>query len=82
MSNITKEQKNCHHCEGKGYLEIRDCTGEVQREETCVFCEGNGQIVDEEDYIDLYLMSKCHIFQDHICIVFLCEKNTARNLQS
>ncbi|MEL4895959.1 hypothetical protein [Crocosphaera sp. Alani8] len=51
MSNITKEQKNCHHCEGKGYLEIRDCTGEVQREETCVFCEGNGQIVDEEDII-------------------------------
>ncbi len=35
--------KNCRHCEGKGYVEIRDCTGEIQREETCVFCEGTGK---------------------------------------
>ena len=42
-----KQQKDCHHCEGKGYIEIRDCSGEIQREETCVFCEGTGQIIQE-----------------------------------
>ncbi len=46
--NTMKEQKDCHHCEGKGYIEIRDCTGEIQREETCVFCGGSGQIIEEE----------------------------------
>ena len=40
----------CHHCEGKGYTEIRDCGGEVQRTEHCSFCEGLGslEIVTEE----------------------------------
>lgn len=32
----------CHYCEGKGYIEIRDCSGEIQREETCLFCSGTG----------------------------------------
>ncbi len=40
-------KKNCHHCDGKGYIEIRDCSAEVQREETCVFCEGRGEIDTE-----------------------------------
>ncbi|AFZ48079.1 hypothetical protein Cyast_2129 [Cyanobacterium stanieri PCC 7202] len=34
----------CNHCEGKGYVDIRDCTGEIQREETCVFCNGTGEL--------------------------------------
>ncbi len=37
-------KKPCHHCNGKGYIELRDCAGDVQREETCVFCEGRGEI--------------------------------------
>lgn len=32
----------CHHCDGKGYTDIRDCTGEIQRTEKCSFCEGLG----------------------------------------
>lgn len=32
----------CDRCEGKGYTEIRDCAGEIQRTETCSFCEGTG----------------------------------------
>ncbi|WP_190404592.1 hypothetical protein [Pseudanabaena mucicola] len=32
----------CHHCDGKGYIQIRDCSGEIQREENCSFCEGTG----------------------------------------
>ena len=43
-----KQQKDCHHCEGKGYIEIRDCTGDIQREETCVFCGGTGQAIQEK----------------------------------
>jgi len=34
----------CHHCEGKGYISIRDCSGEIQREENCSFCDGIGHI--------------------------------------
>ena len=34
----------CHHCEGKGYIEIRDCVGDIQYTETCSFCEGLGSI--------------------------------------
>lgn len=34
----------CHHCQGLGYIEIRDCSGEIQREETCLHCEGRGKI--------------------------------------
>lgn len=37
------ENQTCNHCQGKGYIEIRDCSGEIQREETCVFCEGTGK---------------------------------------
>jgi DnaJ-class molecular chaperone len=39
-----KKTKICHHCEGKGFVELRDCSGEIQREETCSFCEGTGKI--------------------------------------
>lgn len=38
----TNAASACPHCEGKGYVEIRDCTGEIQRSETCVFCNGTG----------------------------------------
>ncbi|HEY9704486.1 MAG TPA: hypothetical protein V6C58_18700 [Allocoleopsis sp.] len=34
----------CKHCDGQGYTEIRDCTGEIQRQEICYFCEGTGEI--------------------------------------
>jgi DnaJ-class molecular chaperone len=33
---------DCHHCESKGYIELRDCSGEIQRSETCSFCGGLG----------------------------------------
>jgi DnaJ-class molecular chaperone len=39
-----KKTKICHHCEGKGFVELRDCSGEIQREEICSFCEGTGKI--------------------------------------
>jgi DnaJ-class molecular chaperone len=39
-----ENRKVCHHCEGKGYIEIRDCVGDIQREETCSFCEGTGEL--------------------------------------
>lgn len=42
------EQKSCHHCEGKGYIEIRDCSADIQREETCSFCGGLGYTQEEE----------------------------------
>ena len=32
----------CHHCDGKGYTNIRDCAGDIQRTETCSFCYGLG----------------------------------------
>lgn len=38
----------CHHCEGEGYVLIRDCSGEIQREETCMFCGGTGEIIPED----------------------------------
>ena len=40
--------KPCHHCDGKGYISIRDCSGEIQREENCSFCNGLGIIKIEE----------------------------------
>ncbi|MBW4621998.1 MAG: molecular chaperone DnaJ [Cyanosarcina radialis HA8281-LM2] len=39
----------CPHCDGKGYNEIRDCSGEIQREETCCFCRGTGILKELED---------------------------------
>ncbi|MEM8675563.1 MAG: hypothetical protein AAGF83_17070 [Cyanobacteria bacterium P01_G01_bin.67] len=36
--------KPCYQCEGKGYTEIRDCAGQIQRTETCSYCEGRGSI--------------------------------------
>mgnify|MGYP001791375538 CR=1 FL=1 len=50
-------RKICHYCDGKGYIELRDCAGDVQREETCVFCGGLGYIdsddpEEESDKID------------------------------
>ncbi|MDJ0636786.1 MAG: hypothetical protein QNJ34_26640 [Xenococcaceae cyanobacterium MO_188.B29] len=44
-----KNHQSCHHCQGLGYIEIRDCAGEIQREETCSFCGGLGYIKEEED---------------------------------
>ena len=38
------KQQSCDRCEGKGYTEIRDCGGEIQRTETCSYCEGQGSI--------------------------------------
>lgn len=43
-------QQPCHHCEGKGYTNIRDCAGEIQRTETCSFCSGLGYLeIELED---------------------------------
>ena len=36
----TSSDRSCYQCEGKGYMEIRDCAGEIQRTETCSYCEG------------------------------------------
>ena len=47
MNNQQKKQSQeqpCYQCEGKGYTELRDCAGEIQRTETCSFCEGKGCI--------------------------------------
>lgn len=41
-----KNTKTCHHCEGKGFIELRDCSGEIQREEICSFCEGMEQLLN------------------------------------
>lgn len=38
------QTKNCQHCEGQGFTDMRDCTGEIQRQETCLFCGGTGKI--------------------------------------
>ncbi|MEI6429620.1 MAG: hypothetical protein WCO45_14740 [Pseudanabaena sp. ELA607] len=43
------ETLSCKHCEGKGYIAIRDCSAEIQREETCSFCHGRGEILLEID---------------------------------
>ena len=45
MSN----HKSCHHCEGLGYIQIRDCSGEIQREQTCFFCGGLGYVEDRKE---------------------------------
>lgn len=42
--NLINQTKNCQHCEGQGFIDIRDCTGEIQRQETCLFCGGTGKI--------------------------------------
>ncbi|WP_374937743.1 molecular chaperone DnaJ [Pseudanabaena sp. BC1403] len=44
MLSTTQTTKSCHPCEGKGYISIRDCSGEIQREENCSFCNGSGKI--------------------------------------
>lgn len=38
----TSQHIPCHHCDGNGYIQIRDCSGEIQREENCSFCGGTG----------------------------------------
>ena len=44
------KQNICHHCEGKGYTELRDCSGDIQRTEKCSFCEGLGHVeVEDKD---------------------------------
>jgi DnaJ-class molecular chaperone len=51
MEKTSSISTPCLHCDGKGYVAIRDCSGEIQREETCFFCRGTGTIRegDEED---------------------------------
>ncbi len=44
MTIFNQINQKCKHCDGKGYIEIRDCSGEVQREETCLFCNGTGEL--------------------------------------
>ncbi|GBO53454.1 hypothetical protein APA_1361 [Pseudanabaena sp. lw0831] len=44
LLSTTLSTKTCRHCEGKGYISIRDCSGEIQREENCAFCNGSGKI--------------------------------------
>ncbi len=41
---MENKEKECNHCQGLGYVEIRDCSGEIQREETCLHCQGRGKI--------------------------------------
>ena len=48
LSSPLKQKELCHHCEGKGYIELRDCSGEIQREENCSFCHGTGKTEFEE----------------------------------
>ena len=48
LSSAAQESKPCHHCEGKGYIELRDCSGEIQREENCSFCHGKGKIESDD----------------------------------
>ena len=50
-------QNSCHHCEGKGYIEIRDCSGEIQLEETCSFCGGLGYLQEEGVKSDRFIKS-------------------------
>jgi DnaJ-class molecular chaperone len=44
LTSPQQTPKPCHHCEGNGYISIRDCSGEIQREENCTFCNGTGKI--------------------------------------
>ncbi len=44
LSSHAQKSKPCHHCEGKGYIELRDCSGEIQREENCTYCRGTGKV--------------------------------------
>ena len=44
QSKEKNQERTCEQCEGKGYTEIRDCAGEIQRTETCSFCEGSGNV--------------------------------------
>ena len=47
MTQSKTRKQSCYQCEGKGYTEIRDCAGEIQRTETCSYCEGTGRRGDE-----------------------------------
>ncbi len=40
--------KPCPHCEGKGYIDIRDCSGDIQYSQTCSYCQGLGTIANSE----------------------------------
>lgn len=46
------KQNTCHHCEGKGYTELRDCSGDIQRTEKCSFCEGLGYVEVEKERVE------------------------------
>lgn len=53
------ESETCSYCEGLGYIDIRDCSGQIQREETCSFCEGLGYLIvrdktDEEQMSEYF----------------------------
>ena len=53
VKNSNQEVQNqaqpCNQCESKGYIEIRDCGGEIQRTETCSYCEGTGYLERSPD---------------------------------
>ena len=49
LTDATQKPKSCHHCEGKGYIQIRDCSGEIQREENCSFCGGTGKLTGTKE---------------------------------
>lgn len=43
-----KNKTPCNYCDGKGYIDIRDCVGDIQRSENCSFCGGTGFLQGEE----------------------------------
>ena len=49
LQPCTPSLLTCHHCEGKGYIQIRDCSGEIQREENCSFCSGTGKLTGTKE---------------------------------
>ena len=51
ISSPLKPKELCHHCEGKGYIELRDCSGEIQRQENCSFCHGTGK-TEFDNFVD------------------------------
>ena len=48
-----KNSQVCQHCDGQGYIEIRDCAGEILWNETCSFCGGTGELAIEQQEADL-----------------------------
>jgi len=44
----TLNMKDCPHCDGLGYVAIRDCVGKIQYETTCQMCAGTGKQGDSQ----------------------------------